>query len=64
MLASLVNFSRDDRGVTTVEWIVVTGIAVLITAAAARALVDKGGEEAVEIETGVDEMFEFLLPDS
>ena len=56
------SFIRDDRGVTTVEWVVMTGIVVLIIAAAARTLVDKGQTEAGEIETQTDTIFGQLLP--
>jgi len=56
------SFISDDRGVTTVEWVVMTGIVVLIIAAAARALVDKGQTEAGEIETQTDAIFGQLLP--
>jgi len=56
------SFISDDRGVTTVEWVVMTGIVVLIIAAAARTLVDKGQTEAGEIETQTDAVFDQLLP--
>ena len=52
----------DDRGTTTVEWLVVSSIAILVAALAARALADRGRTEGTRIETEINNAFSAMLP--
>lgn len=45
---------RDEEGTTTVEWIVVGTLAVLIVGAACKLIADKGTVEAHDLNTGWD----------
>lgn len=52
MFKHLLNLIRDDGGTTTVEWIVVGGIAVLVVGVAAKSMADKAASEEVLLEAG------------
>jgi len=54
MLKHLLHLIRDEEGTTTVEWIVVGSIAVLVVGVAAKALADKAAAEETATETGWD----------
>ena len=56
MFASLLNLIRDDERTTTVEWIVVGTLAVLIVGAACKIIADKGTTEAADLSSGWDDL--------
>ena len=58
----LLSLMRDEEGTTTVEWIVVVSVAVLIAAAAVKAVADKGQVEGTDIEDGINDVFGAMLP--
>jgi len=54
MLKHLLHLIRDEEGTTTVEWIVVGSIAVLVVGVAAKAMADKAAAEETSLESGWD----------
>ena len=54
MFKRLRDLVRDEGGTTTVEWIVVGTIAVLVVGLACKALADKASAEEGDLEIGWD----------
>lgn len=52
----------DERGTTTLEWITVATLIILIAAAAVKRVVVKGEMEGMDIERGINNAFGAMLP--